>query len=112
MKSNALYGLVIGVIHEEEPRHGWAVYTGKSTYRAPGTDNEGSHQFFIYTEDHGDQGCNQEPDETDRFWVEVWDKDDNTVLHLGDESPSAYENAVEIDCGNIVVPHTSTDRGK
>jgi hypothetical protein len=98
VKSNALYGLALGEVPEE---YGWASFAGKATYKEPNLDTEGNHLFFIYAEDHGEQGCNQDP--SDRFWVEVWDKDDMVVLTLGGD---AQNDAVDIECGNIYAPHT------
>jgi len=79
VKSNALYGLSIGdgTVPDD---YGWAAFAGKATYRMPNGENEGNHQFFIYTEDHGEQGCNQNP--TDRMWIEVRDKDDLVVMQV------------------------------
>jgi hypothetical protein len=80
---------------------GWAAFAGKATYREPDTDNEGNYLFFIYTEELGEQGCDQDP--SDRLWVEVWDKDDLVVMTLGAD---AQLDALDIQCGNIYVPHT------
>jgi len=100
VKSNALYGLALGEGTVPD-NHGWASFAGKATYKEPNVDTEGNHLFFIYAEDHGEQGCNQDP--SDRFWVEVWDKDDMVVLTLGGD---AQDDAVDIKCGNIYAPHT------
>ena len=70
-------------------------------------ENEGNHLFFIYAEDHGEQGCGQDP--SDRFWIEVWDKDDLTVMQVN--GPDADLDAENIQCGNIYVPHETGGKG-
>jgi len=37
------------------------------------------------------------------LWIEVWDKDDLVVMTL---STDAQLDALDIQCGNIYVPHT------
>jgi len=99
VKSNALYGLAIA----GDDTYGFASFAGKAVYREPGMEtNEGNHTFIIYAEDHGEQGCGQDP--SDRFWVEVWNKDDVPVMLPLMGSP-AYNWAANVVCGNVVVPH-------
>jgi len=110
IKSNALDYLVIGESPEgTDPAFGFTIFSGKATYREPGwEENVGNHKFFIYAEDYGDQGCGQDP--SDRFWLEVQDKDGNIVWQpqMGSDPVIAAEN---IQCGNIVVPHGGGDKG-
>jgi hypothetical protein len=108
VKSNVLYGLALS--ESEEPPFGYASFAGKATYREPDFDYGGNHTFFIYVEDYGDQGCNQGEEANDRFWIELWDKDDNVVLMptMGDD---AAVEAEAIECGNIVVPFESGGGG-
>lgn len=96
IKSNSLEGLALG--GETGPDFGWAAFSGKATYRAPGADNEGNHEFTVYVEDRDDPGT-----ETDRFWVETRDKTDNRIDDLSMGDP-ATATAVDIHGGNIVVP--------
>jgi hypothetical protein len=100
IKSNALYGLALGESLDDGGFFGWASFSGKSTYLEPGwLEPIGNHEFVIYVEDRNEPGNG-----TDRVWVEVLDKDRNI---LGEMSlpREAYDNAVEIRGGNIVVPH-------
>lgn len=116
VKSNALDGLAIGAGSDGAGDYGWAAFSGKSTYRAPGADTEGNHPFLVYVEDHNDQGCNQDP--SDEFWIEVKDQDGIVVLEVnGPDSDPAGPDAdtdgddVPINCGNIVVPHEDGGKG-
>ena len=95
IKSNSLNGLSIG----EGDGFGWASFSGKNTYKEPGwLDAIGAHNFVAYVEDNGELGAG-----VDRFWLEVKDKDGNTVtLAFVSE---AVENAESLGGGNIVVPH-------
>jgi hypothetical protein len=95
LKSNAISGLALG----ETDSGGWASFVGKATYLEPGmAEAEGNHQFVVYVEDNGEPGV-----ATDRFWIEVLDKSGTqTALSLDRD---AIDNAIELDGGNIVVPH-------
>jgi hypothetical protein len=80
-------------------------------------DNEGNHPFLAYIEDHGAQGCNQDP--TDEFWIEVKDKDGLVVLEVNglNSQPAGKDEASDgddepIECGNIFVPHKTGSKGK
>ena len=100
-KSNALGGLAVG--EGGSPSFGWASFTGKGTYRAPGWEDAiGNHEFTVYVEDHGEPGA-----DADRIWVEVLDKSDLVVPGLS-IAPPATDNAEVIDGGNIVVPHANS----
>ena len=107
IKSNALYGLALSPL---DSPFGFASFSGKSTYREPGwEDSVGNHEFIVYVEDHGEQGCNQVPG--DYFWIEVQGKDgetylDGVPLNLGD-MPEV--TGTDLECGNIVVPHTNAN---
>jgi len=104
-KSNALGGLAVG--ESGDPSFGWASFNGKGTYRAPGWDDAvGNHEFTTYVEDHGEPGSG-----ADRVWIQVLDKDDLVVPGLSID-PQATDNAVLINGGNIVVPHTNSSGGK
>ncbi|MDX1460361.1 MAG: hypothetical protein R3348_04835, partial [Xanthomonadales bacterium] len=107
VKSNALYGLAIGEGSDADGDYGWAAFAGKATYRPPGGENEGNHQFLIYAEDHGDQGCGQDP--SDRFWIQVKDKDDLVIPEMQVNGPDGDLDAEDIQCGNIYVPHTPSN---
>ena len=74
VKSNALYGLAIGESRKES--YGWATFSGKGTYLEPGMiEPEGNHEFITYVEDKNEPGIG-----TDRFWIEVKDKDGNIIF--------------------------------
>lgn len=102
VKSNALESLALGT----ETDFSWAVFTGKATYKAPGVDTEGNYGFTVYVEDRGEPGAG-----ADRVWLETTDKDDVVVQDLSLEEP-ATSNAVTLDGGNIVVPHSGGGGGK
>jgi hypothetical protein len=103
VKSNALEGLAIG----EDSSLGWASFTGKATYKEPGwLEPEGNYSFTVYVEDHGEPGGG-----VDRFWLEVRDKDGNTVPDLSLSRP-ASSNPITITGGNIVVPHENNGNGR
>jgi uncharacterized repeat protein (TIGR01451 family) len=95
VKSNAIDGLALG----DPGSFGWATFSGKSTYLEPGwLEPVGNHTFVVYVEDHGEPGAG-----ADKFWIEVQDKDGNSViLSMARE---AVANAVTLEGGNIVVPH-------
>lgn len=110
VKSNALDGLAVGGGADGAGDYGWATFSGKSTFRPPGADNEGNHRFLVYVEDHNDQGCNQDP--VDEFWIEVKDPDGNVVLEVNGpgSDPAGPDTDTDgddepIECGNIFVPH-------
>jgi PKD repeat protein len=104
VKSNALYGLSIG--EAGDPVYGWASFSGKCTYLEPGwLEAEGNHEFLVYVEDHGEPGK-----EVDRFWIEVYDKDDNVIAVMSMDR-DAPDNAETLGGGNIVVPHTRASDG-
>ncbi|MHC5112464.1 MAG: cadherin-like domain-containing protein [Planctomycetota bacterium] len=113
VKSNALDGLAIGEATDAGGNYGWAAFSGKATYREPGLDTEGNHTFLTYVEDHGDQGCGQDP--VDEFWIEVRDKDGIVVLEInGPNSDPAGDNGSDGDdepimCGQIIVPHENQE---
>jgi subtilisin family serine protease len=95
VKSNALYGLAIG----DGGDFDWASFNGKATYLEPGwPEPVGNHEFVTYVEDWG------EPGTSDRFWIQVLDKDGN-VIGASSMTPPADGNAVTLEGGNIVVPH-------
>ena len=98
VKSNALYGLALG--ESSDPPFGWASFSGKCTYLEPGwLEPIGNHEFIVYVEDRS------EPDAgVDRFWIEVIDKSGNGVDAMSMDS-EGIDNAVELEGGNIVVPH-------
>jgi hypothetical protein len=99
IKSNALYGLALGEA-SGTGSHGWASFSGKATYLAPGTsDAEGNHEVTAYVEDRSEPGAG-----ADRFWLQVRDKDGKVIAELS-LSPDADTNAITISGGNIVVPH-------
>ena len=94
LKSNAIDGLALG----EESSFGWASFSGKTTYKEPSwLEAQGNYTFTAYVEDHG------EPGSSDRFWIEVRDKDGNVVADLSVAS-GAPANAETLQGGNIVVP--------
>jgi hypothetical protein len=102
-KSNALGGLAVG--ESADPAFGWASFSGKGTYKEPTwVDSIGNHTFTAYVEDRDEPGKG-----ADRFWIEVRDKSNLVMSGLSIE-PQAVDNAVTIDGGNIVVPHTSKGR--
>lgn len=99
VKSNALYGLALGIVIDGE-MYGWASFSGKCTYREPGwPEPEGNHEFIVYVEDHNEPGTG-----VDMIWIEVRDKDMNVIAVMSMVRP-ASENTVWIEGGNIVVPH-------
>jgi hypothetical protein len=96
IKSNALDGLAIG----SDTTFGWASFSGKATYLAPGMlEAEGNHGFTVYVEDRNEPGSG-----TDRVWITTRGKDGSTIPAMSLSEP-APANAVAIQGGNIVVPH-------
>ena len=63
---------------------------------------EGNHEFTVYVEDLGEPGSDAQT--PDRFWLEVRDKNDEVVPDLS-MPLFADEEAVDLEGGNIVVPH-------
>lgn len=97
VKSNALEGLALSPM---ESPFGYASFSGKATYKSWDWEEPvGNHGFVVYVEDYGEPGGN------DRFWIRVLDKDRVTVGELSMEEQAA-DNAVTLQRGNIVVPHT------
>ncbi|NNJ78923.1 MAG: cadherin-like domain-containing protein [Xanthomonadales bacterium] len=114
VKSNAIEGMSLGEGEDADGAYGWAAAAGKSVFREPGLEGEGNHAFLLYVEDHGQQGCNQDP--VDEFWIEVRDKDEVVVLQLNGSEPAGADEAADgqdepIVCGNIVVPHKAGKSG-
>ena len=100
VKSNALYGLSLGVQVEGDETFGWASFSGKATYLEPGWPEAiGNYEFLVYVEDR-----NKPDTGIDRFWVEVKDKAREvvTVMSIPRE---ATENAQDLDEGEVYVPH-------
>jgi hypothetical protein len=64
----------------------------------PGLDPIGNHTFIVYVEDRGEPGKG-----TDRFWVEIRDKNGDIISVISMDPPAPSE-AVTIQGGNIVVP--------
>ena len=100
IKSNAIQGLALG--EDREVPFGWATFSGKNTYLEPGWDEaEGNHGFTAYVEDRDEPGNG-----IDRIWIEVRDKR-GVQIPQNSMSEPAGEHAVEIQGGNIFVPHRS-----
>lgn len=95
LKSNSLEGLSLG----DETDFGWAAFSGKATFQVPGGEAEGNHAFVVYVEDFSEPGAG-----SDRFWLQVHDKQDELVGNLSMDDPAVDEAAV-IDGGNIIVPY-------
>jgi len=114
VKSNAIEGMTLGGGEDANGAYGWATVAGKSVFREPGLEGEGNHWFLMYVEDHGQQGCDQDP--ADEFWIEVRDKNEVVVLQINGSEPAGADEAADgedepIRCGNIVVPHKSSKGG-
>ena len=89
-------GLALG----DEGTFGWATFSGKATYLAPGmSEPEGNHAFTLYVEDLDEPGTG-----IDRVWLETRDKGDDPIPVMSLDEP-APDNAVSLGGGNIVVPH-------
>ena len=100
LKSNALYGLALG----EDPNipMGWASFSGKATFLEPGwLEPVGNYEFIVYVEDQNEPG-----DGIDRVWTQIKDKDGLVVENMSIPAP-AQDNAIDIQGGNIVVPHST-----
>ena len=78
---------------------GWAAFSGKGTFTAPGADAEGNHSFTVYAEDAGDPGVG-----LDRFWIQTRNKTNAMVQDLSLDAP-AVDEAAMIEGGNIFAPH-------
>ena len=101
LKSNALTALSLGQGTTPLGVIGWATFTGKATYLAPGmTDAVGSYSYTVYVEDRNEPGTG-----TDRFWLETKDKNLAVVPDLSLQKQAAA-NTVGISGGNIFSPHT------
>jgi PKD repeat protein/flagellar hook assembly protein FlgD len=101
VKSNALYGLALGEFEMGGETYGWASFSGKSTYLEPGwPEPEGNYEFVAYVEDQDGTATG-----SDRFWLQVRDKDLVSVNAMSMAEPATNE-AVQLSGGNIVVPHT------
>ena len=99
VKSNALYGLAIGSVSNLE-QYGWASFSGKSVYFEPGmAQPEGNHVFNVYVEDRNEPGRG-----FDKFWIHV-----EHGISMNTPAPA---NAIEIEGGNIFVPHTPASTRK
>jgi hypothetical protein len=108
VKSNAIEAMSLG--EDEDGAFGWAAASGKAVYREPDLVDEGNYTFVMYVEDHGEEGCGQDP--ADVFRIVVRDKDGNDVDDLsffldGDEGGEGGQ----IECGNILVPHKAGKKG-
>jgi hypothetical protein len=91
VKSNALYGLALG--EDSTVPMGWASFSGKATYQEPGWPEPiGNYEFTVYVEDRNEPGSG-----VDRLWIEV-----SGGLAL---PRNAIDNALNIEGGNLVVPH-------
>lgn len=110
LKSNALDGMGLGDQEDAGGTFGWAAVSGKITFQDPTGYNTGGNPFLMYVEDHGEQGCNQDP--IDEIWIEV-DAVNVWTDPLGPDptldAPSSGDatdagDDVPIFCGNIVVP--------
>jgi VCBS repeat-containing protein len=106
IKSNAIEGLALGEGGATPDTFGWASFSGKATYMEPGwVDAVGNYEFTTYVEDLGEPGA-----DSDRFWLEVRDKDRVVVPDLSMADPADAEATI-IDGGNIVVPHADGGGG-
>lgn len=77
----------------------------RSGYLEPGwTEPLGNHRFVVYVEDHGEPGR-----DSDRFWLEVRDKDGQRIAASSLPTP-AEDEAVVLGGGNIVAPYGDQDR--
>jgi hypothetical protein len=105
VKSNALYGLALGLVDDGDT-YRWASFSGKCTYLEAGwTEALGNHEFTVYVEDHNDlTELDELGDGIDRFWIEVRDRQNNVIIVISMD-PEAPDNAVTIVEGSIFVPH-------
>jgi len=119
VKSNALGDMSVGDEEDDAGAYGWAAVEGKATFREPGFDNTGGNPFLMYVEDHGEQGCIQDP--VDEFWIEITDSEGIQQLQLNgpdpadndpDNDPPLDGDDEPIECGNISVPHETGGKGK
>jgi len=97
VKSNALHGLALS--DPREPTR-WASFAGKAVFDAPWMDEpQGNHEFRAHVEDAGD---------TDRFWIEVRDKDGQVIVDASLPGSGA-DNAIEIVDGDISIARSTTN---
>jgi CshA-type fibril repeat protein len=105
VKSNSLEGLALG--EDKSVPYGWATFSGKSTYLEPGwADAQGNHGFTVYVEDRDEPGNG-----TDRIWIENRSKDGAPIPAMSLPSAAA-DHAMQINGGNIVVPHGDRSSGR
>lgn len=98
VKSNALYGLSLGVGGEKGKTFGWASFSGKATYLEPGwLEAIGNYEFLVYVEDRDEPGV-------DRFWIELKDKD-RKIVPVISMPRKATEYAEDLHDGEVFVPH-------
>ena len=95
IKGNNLDSLALG----SDDTYGWATLTGKGTYAAPNLEPIGNHEFVLYIEDRNEPGNG-----VDMIWLQVLDQQDDVIVDMSMDEP-AEVNRVEIEEGNIVVPH-------
>jgi hypothetical protein len=100
VKSNALYGLSLGVDVVESETFGWGSFSGKASYFEPGWfEAVGNYEFLVYIEDRNEPGNG-----VDRFWIEVKDKARNVVPVMS-MPREATEHAEDLHDGEVFVPH-------
>lgn len=92
VKSNSLGGLSLG--SDSNVPMGWASFTGKANNNIV----DGNYTFTVYVEDRNEPGTG-----TDRFWVHFKE----AALESVSLPNTAIDNAVNLNGGNIVVPHSS-----
>jgi hypothetical protein len=98
VKSDTLYGLALG--QDTSVPMGWASFSGKSTYFAPGMEQpEDNHAFLVYVEDHDEPGAGK-----DEFWIQI-----DGGISMNSRSG---DNTEQLSGGNIVVPHSAASTGK
>ena len=95
LKSNALTGLALSPANSDK---GYATFSGKSTfYNSLTLVNNGNQDFVVYVEDNNEPGSG-----VDKFWIQTNGLPDP----LG--TPASSTTAVNINRGNIVVPHINS----
>jgi hypothetical protein len=103
-KSNALGTLSLGTNPSVMP-YGWATFTGKGTYLAPGWSSAvGNYTFTTYVEDNNQPGTGN-----DRLWIEVKNPSAAVVNALSLPKTPALK-ARTLNGGNIVVPHSNVKK--
>ena len=108
VKSNMLDGIAFGAAADAAGDYGWATVSGKATFRDMTEYNTGGNAFLLYVEDHGEQGCSQDP--SDEIWIEILA--DNVWIDPLPDDPANEDGSDSlsdqpIECGNIVVPQKS-----